>query len=100
MIYFIACPAAGAVKIGTTAKRPYERLNHAQVNCPLELELMAAIEGGYGMEAKLHLRFAKLRTRGEWFRLSDELRDFIATLPCPEKPQRGWHGQRRNRLAA
>jgi hypothetical protein len=97
VIYFIACPGANAVKIGTTTNRVYERLNQAQVNCPLELELLAAHDGGYVEEAALHLRFADQRIRGEWFRLSEELTTHIQQLPKPQKPPRGWHGQKRNR---
>lgn len=100
MIYFIGCEAANAVKIGKTTNRVYERLNQAQVNCPFELKLLAAHEGCGPDEAALHLRFAHLRVRGEWFRLSAELKAHIATLECPEKPARGWHGQMRNRLPA
>jgi hypothetical protein len=99
MIYFIGCEEAGAVKIGLVSKRPYERLNQAQVNCPLVLELLAICEGGKPAEAELHARFSPFRIRGEWFRLTPELADLIAQHECPEKPARGWWGQSRNRLA-
>lgn len=100
MIYFIACHEANAVKIGVTSNRVYERLNQAQVNCPLKLELVAAYPGVLADEAALHLRFADQRIRGEWFRLSADLKDHIARSPLPEKPLRGWHGQKRNRVSA
>jgi len=100
MIYFIGCPAADAVKIGVTWNNPYSRLGQAQVNCPLDLELLATCVGGVNAERELHDRFADLRIRGEWFRLSDELRAHIQQFTRPEKLPRGWHGQQRNRRAA
>jgi hypothetical protein len=97
VVYFVGCPAVDAVKIGVTSIRVYERLNGMQVNCPLELKLLAAVEGGCALEKELHQRFAHLRIRGEWFRLAGEISAHIALLPKPEKPQRGWWGQKRNR---
>lgn len=108
MIYFVACPGAGAVKIGHAEKRSYltddasafERVSGLQVGCPLELKLLATCEGGKSEEAALHLRFAAHRIRGEWFQLTDELRTHIAQFPKPERRQRGWHSQARNRADA
>jgi hypothetical protein len=98
VIYFIACPEANAVKIGTTAQSYhasaesalFARLVQAQVNCPLKLEAMAMCDGGKPEEAELHLRFANLRIRGEWFTLTDDLKAFIAQFPTPVRPVRGW----------
>lgn len=100
MIYFIACREANAVKIGLTRKRPYARLGTAQVNCPLELELLATCDGDEAEEFALHQRFDALRMRGEWFRLTPELEAHICKFPKPEQLPRGWHGQQRNRKAA
>ena len=100
MIYFIGCEAAGAVKIGVTSNRIYERLNQAQVNCPLELKLLAAVDGGLSGERELHARFAHLRIRGEWFQAAPELMEHISALPCPAKPPHGWWSQKRNREIA
>lgn len=100
VVYFIGCEGAGAVKIGFTQNRVYERLNQAQVNCPLPLTLLAAFRGTYADEAALHLRFADLRIRGEWFKLEGELCAHVDQLPCPAKPPRGFWGQTRNRSAA
>lgn len=96
-VYFFGCEDAGAVKIGICGDRVYERLNQAQVNCPLQLTLLAAFDGGLQDEADLHSHFAHLRIRGEWFRATPELLDHIKQFPRPEKPARGWHGQKRNR---
>ena len=96
LVYFIGCEEAGAIKIGFTGGRVYERLNQAQVNCPLALTLMAGIEGTLADEIALHARFAQDHLRGEWYRASFELLDHIKQFPKPEKPARGWHGQKRN----
>jgi hypothetical protein len=109
MIYFIACPAADAVKIGMVTQKHYEsrpeqsafqRLTAMQSGCPFELELLALCDGGQATEAQLHLRFASHRIRGEWFKLNDDLRAHIAQFPKPIRTPRGWHSQARNRIAA
>lgn len=100
MIYFVACPQANAVKIGAMwGGNPYHRLMTLQVGCPFDLELLAVCDGGDKAEAALHDRFAEHRIRGEWFRLTDELRAHIAQFSKPERLPRGWHSQKRNRKA-
>lgn len=99
MIYFIACPAANAVKIGITAQgwratplsAAFARLGQAQVNCPLPLELRAVCQGGREEEAMLHQRFADIRIRGEWFTVSGGLKALIDAMPKPPTLGRGWH---------
>lgn len=91
MIYFIACPEANAVKIGVTGDWPtkiYNRLSVTQTHCPLRVEIMATQPGGYEEEGELLTRFAKDRIQGEWFRLTDELRDHIGQFPKPAAPQK------------
>lgn len=103
MIYFIACPAAEAVKIGTTIKRSYlsaeasafQRLSVMQSGCPLELELLAICEGGAIEELALHVRFAEHRLRGEWFRATPELQAHIAQFAKPVRLPRGWNKRAR-----
>lgn len=88
MIYFIGCAAANAVKIGRTYNEPYKRLMSMQACCPLELQLIGVTEG-YGVEeAALHARFAPSRIRGEWFTMTDELRDHVAQFPPPARRTR------------
>jgi hypothetical protein len=91
MIYFIACPDAGAVKIGVTEDRiicVYKRLTIMQTGCPLRLELVGTEDGHKAEEAVLHARFAPARIHGEWYRLTDELRAYVAQLTVPDKPSR------------
>jgi hypothetical protein len=89
VIYFIRCPDAGAIKIGTAygiLARAFARLSTMQSGCPLDLELVAVIDGGGREEAELHQRFAALRIRGEWFRYEGDLKAHVEQFPRPVKP--------------
>lgn len=86
MIYFIACADAQAVKIGITKDYVYyvyKRLTVMQTGCPLRLELVGTEEGYKDEEAVLHARFAPARIHGEWYRMTDELRAYVAQLTVP-----------------
>jgi hypothetical protein len=72
-VYFIS--DGERVKIGRSVNIE-SRLNALQTSTAVPLKLLAAIPGG-GRERELHRRFAHLRIRGEWFRLGDDLRQFI-----------------------
>lgn len=76
-VYFIG--AGDHIKIGL-AFQPRTRLMELQVGNPLTLRLLAHIRGGVAAERYLHKFFAKDRVRGEWFRTSPLLCEFIATL--------------------
>lgn len=91
MIYFIACPAANAVKIGVTGERPcdvHKRVSMLQTGCPLRLNLVGTQDGSYPEEQALFERFAPGRIHGEWFQLTEELGAHIATLSIPAEPSR------------
>lgn len=84
MIYVVLCREASAVKIGVTRDiMVHKRVSMIQGSCPLRLELVAVSDGTYGDERTLHQRFSGSRIHGEWFRLTDELSDFIATCNAP-----------------
>lgn len=87
MIYFIADQAAARVKIGFSAD-PWRRFAKVQSDCPGELELLLVVEGDTADEAAFHARFALDRVRGEWFRLSTEIADFVSAQPGCERPAR------------
>lgn len=73
MIYFIE-NESGRVKIGH-AKDPTRRLSSLQGGSHEKLTLVAVIaDGGRPEESALHLRFADLRGRGEWFAPDARLR--------------------------
>ncbi len=78
-VYFVACPEARAIKIGTTNKMAH-RFSQLQVACPLELRILVTVLGGIGIEKALHAHFADIQIRGEWFRAEEDLLQFIETL--------------------
>lgn len=83
-VYFITSRDLDMVKIGW-ANNPMWRLKTLQTACPLPLTLEGAIPGGARKEAQLHKKFARARVRGEWFRLTPELRNEIKKSSKPEK---------------
>lgn len=77
-VYFIFSTETERVKIGI-ARDPWRRLAHLQIGAPEELGLIGFMIAGDARERErsLHERFASIRVRGEWFRLTDELMDCI-----------------------
>ena len=73
LVYYIRF--ADRVKIGFTSN-----LRNRLADLQYE-ELLAVEVGGRPTEALRHKQFAKYRVIGEWFELSDELRDHIEHLP-------------------
>ena len=74
MIYFIEC--ADAVKIGYS-EDPRVRFGTLQTSTPHNLNWLGVMYGDMDTEARLHEAFSKHRIRGEWFRLTDEITDYI-----------------------
>jgi len=68
MIYFIKSEN-NYVKIGYTKDNPKKRLSAIQGYCPLRLEILLVIPGGFSVEKNLHSKFEKYRIHGEWFNL-------------------------------
>lgn len=66
----------GSVKIGF-AVNVRTRLSSLQTASRAPLRLLGTVPGSAEVESFLHWQFRALRERGEWFRLADELRDFI-----------------------
>lgn len=84
MIYFVAAMEIDRVKIGHTAGEDAgPRIAALQTGCPCDLTLVACLPGGLRVERELHRQFAAQRFRGEWFRLSGPVREFLdATAPA------------------
>lgn len=68
-VYVIRAGASGPVKIGV-AGDPMHRLIDLQVAHYEELKIIRLLEGGATEEAALHVMFADLHIRGEWFAFS------------------------------
>jgi hypothetical protein len=67
MIYMIRVGDDGPVKIGLTTSPPIKRLRGLQTGHSQRLHIIRLFEGGRCEEVRLHLRFADVRTVGEWF---------------------------------
>jgi hypothetical protein len=86
--YFIT-DGTGQVKIGRAANT-LTRLRQLQTGNPRQLRVALALPLGYEFlgnmksgewdEAALHRRFSRERVRGEWFRFSDDIKQFIADM--------------------
>jgi len=77
-IYFLVADELNLVKIGRT-KDVKKRVDFINTSSPVELELVSVLRGIDPIQEQLiHEKFKVLRVRGEWFHLSDELRDFVA----------------------
>lgn len=79
-VYFIQAGAAGPIKIGF-ARDVARRLGNMRVANASPLVLRAQMPGDVGDERALHIRFAAIRIRGEWFEPADPLLEYIAGLP-------------------
>lgn len=87
-IYFVEAIGTGYVKIGFTRGIASRRVRELQTASPHELKLLAWMEEFEARESTIHSRFHHLRHRGEWFRLDEALRLFIAEVAA-HAPDRG-----------
>jgi hypothetical protein len=81
LVYFIGNLSHKWVKIGYT-KSLEKRLGDIQVGCPFPVDAIYTIESDAKnvrkLEKSLHTKFKNYRMNGEWFRLSEEIEQFIA----------------------
>ncbi|MEX1059424.1 MAG: GIY-YIG nuclease family protein [Methyloceanibacter sp.] len=76
-IYFISTDDE-FIKIGFTTNLR-ERIRSLRTASPKRLRVHVAIPGTRDDERELHRRFAVHHVRGEWFKFSDAIADFIAS---------------------
>lgn len=76
MIYFIQHGEDGYIKIGYTS-RLETRLRELRKQYGV-VTLLGICDGDKTTERELHSRFSTLNRFGEWYRPTDELREFIA----------------------
>lgn len=77
MIYFAYAPELNRVKIGFTEGDAKQRVDNLQVGSPVDLLLIGAINGEREQEKELQNQFSALWVRGEWYTLTDCLKQFI-----------------------
>lgn len=76
--YFIGNVDHG-IKIGISLQ-PIERLSILQTGSPVELRILACVEGGREVERDYHSRFRDHRKHGEWFTPHAEILAEIARI--------------------
>lgn len=79
MVYFVYC--AGRIKIGITFSIS-KRLETIQAHSPLPAVAILLVPGGIKEERGFHARFAAERKHGEWFLLSQKMRNFFKARLC------------------
>lgn len=77
-IYFLYDIRNSAVRIGCTYE-PFNRWLTLQMGNPTKLYFLGVMNGDIRKEGQLHKRFSYLCTQYSWYRLTDELRDFIVS---------------------
>lgn len=75
-VYLIGNLEYGFVKIGYS-NDPNKRLKSLQTGCPFDISILDVFEGGPDVEKSLHKRYRRYSTRGEWFKVEGELKDYI-----------------------
>lgn len=86
-VYFLFAEESNLIKIGST-KDVERRFCQIQCGSPEKLWIITALCALPCFEDFLHRRFAHDRVRGEWFRPSDDLADFILKL-VPDEERAG-----------
>ena len=76
MIYFIREEGSDYVKIGRT-RMPGDRLRELQVSNPRKLRIVKLFKAPPKAEPILHTLFREERVRGEWFKISQRMSQFI-----------------------
>ena|GEM_PF-5156835 len=75
ILYFIEC--AGLIKIGFSKRSLVQRLKDFKTGNPSKITLCLFQWGTMDDEKDLHKTFASDRVHGEWFRPSNELKQYI-----------------------
>jgi hypothetical protein len=78
-VYIVRPGARNIVKIGHTGNI-HKRIKEMQISSPERILLIATIEGGEREERQIHTRLRSERIRGEWFKLSKPVREFLQRL--------------------
>ena len=75
-VYFILNPDNKTIKIGVS-KDPLQRLEALQTSNGTKLLLLGYILGNYKKESELHKKFKLNRMSGEWFKATEEMKEFV-----------------------
>lgn len=80
-LYVVLRPDTREYKIGIS-RSPLYRLSQLQWANAVTLELVLTFDASYAHEAVMHKQFARYRMRGEWFRESSEILEWIERVRC------------------
>lgn len=75
-VYFIYATDAEKVKIGYSDS-PESRLKTLQIGSPVPLHILVTVKGGANLEKKLHEKFSRSHSHGEWFHMSEDIEMYI-----------------------
>jgi hypothetical protein len=78
VVYVFEDVVGQRAKIGFTGNDPAKRKRAIEHASGCELSIAVVIPGTDDDEAALHARFASAHLRGEWFKLTDEVRAWIS----------------------
>ena len=92
-IYFVEAHGANVVKIGYS-EDVKSRIKALSQGSPHKLILLGTMEGNMQDEERLHQAFESQHVRGEWFKLSPQIKDFIRANTTKT------YGQRSSRLTS
>lgn len=93
LIYFVSAEAKTRfpIKIGrTTTKAAHKRIASLQTGMPYKLEYIMVCQAAPELEGAVHRAFADIRLKGEWFKRTRDLTDFIAGLEEHDPDWRDW----------
>lgn len=76
-VYFIEATGAEQIKIGWTGLSVFNRLKSLQTGNAFVLKVVGVTPGTSQDEKALHAKFRDEHVRGEWFRASERLRQYI-----------------------
>lgn len=81
-VYFILTECELYLKVGFTHGSVEKRLAAIQTGCPINLKIAHIIEceNPKQVEKDYHHKFTNYRTRGEWFNVTGEVKDFLAKV--------------------
>lgn len=79
-IYFMLSEKMNAVKIGFTRGKIEDRLKKCQTWNPYNVDVLKIHKGTMIEERNLHKKFVKFKIKGEWFKYSKELKDYIDSI--------------------
>ncbi len=86
-LYFIKC--GDYVKIGTS-RSVKDRIDQLQTGNPQEIEVLAVFEEQAFREYAIHKTFVHLNIRGEWFRYTEEIENYLKVLEQREYEFKHW----------